>query len=109
MYKGFGMSRGIRQGCPISPLLFAASVDVLLRILVKRIPESTIRAFADDIGAAFENWDSAQPIAEEVFKEFAEMSGLDLNISKTVCIPLWPEGGEDVRQTLNESGRVVAF
>ena len=102
-YEGFDMESGVRQGCPISPLLFAASVDILLRILAKRLPGNSFRAFADDIGAVFSNWDQASPIAETIFKEFAEMSGLELNISKTVCIPLWDENIQTIQQRIKAS------
>ena len=100
---GFNMEAGVRQGCPISPLLFAAVVDVLLRILKQRIQGSSIKAFADDIGAVFFDWDTSAPIAEETFKEFADMSGLELNISKTVCIPLWDEDIKTIRQTMKSA------
>ena len=97
------MERGVRQGCPISPLLFAAAVDVLLRILQSRLPEATIRAFADDIGAVTTDFPATQAILERTFAEFAEMSGLELNIKKTVCIPLWESGEADVPQTLRNT------
>ena len=103
LYGGFGMDRGVRQGCPISPLLFAAAVDVLLRILQKRLPESTIRAFADDIGAVVTDLPAALEVLERSFAEFKDMSGLELNIGKTVCIPLWEEGMTDVPQILQTS------
>jgi len=103
-YEGFDMQSGVRQGCPISPLLFAASVDVLLRILQKRISDGTFKAFADDIGAVFQNWDTDSSTAAAIFKEFAEMSGLELNIQKTVCIPLWDENIEDVQRTFRTAG-----
>ena len=87
------MHCGVRQGCPISPLLFAAAVDVLLRRPQQKLPKGhNIRAFADDIGWVVEEWARDWGLAQDIFHEFAEMSGLELNIPKTVCIPLWPQG-----------------
>ena len=103
LYDGFGMECGVRQGCPISPLLFAAAVDILLRRLANKVGDSTIKAFADDIGAVFADWDRDSPVAEEIFREFAEMSGLELNTSKTICIPLWEENIDSIRQTMKDS------
>jgi hypothetical protein len=97
IYEGFGMFCGVRQGCPISPMLFAAAVDVLLRRLQQKIPDGHIRAFADDIGVVVEDWARDCGIAQTIFKEFATMSGLELNIPKTVCIPLWPEGIDEIK------------
>jgi len=99
VYEGFSMECGVRQGCPISPLLFAACVDVLLRILQKRIPQGTFKAFADDIGAVFTDWDKDCAIAQVTFAEFERMSGMELNIKKTVCIPLWESGIQDISQS----------
>ena len=89
------MECGVRQGCPISPLLFAASIDVLLRYIIHSLKNrdgvsvrGTIRAFADDIGAVIEDWDHDGPQLEASFREFATMSGLELNIPKTIAIPL---------------------
>ena len=104
-YEGFGIFSGVRQGCPISPLLFAASVDVLLRRLQHKIPSSVIRAFADDIGLVAEDWDRDSSIIKQVFDEFAEMSGLDLNIPKTIVVPLWPEGEKHISGWLENSGQ----
>ena len=87
MYEVFDMDCGVRQGCPISPLLFAASVDVLLRKLMGAVQDGTVRAFADDVGMVVEDYMRGGAILEELFAEFAIMSGLKLNIPKTLLIP----------------------
>ena len=101
------MECGVRQGCPISPLLFAASIDVLLRYIIHSLKNrdgvsvrGTIRAFADDIGAVIEDWDRDGPQLEAIFREFATMSGLELNIPKTIAIPLWEQPLPDIKQAL---------
>ena len=44
-------------------------------------------------------WRDASAIAS-IFNDFGQISGLALNIPKTVVIPLWPLATEDVAQTL---------
>ncbi len=75
-------------------------MDVLLRILHARLPEDTIRAFADDIGAVITDLPGSIEILERTFQEFAGMSGLELNIKKTICIPLWEEGLDEAKEIL---------
>ena len=53
-YEEFMMTSGVRQGCPLSPLLFAVTVDLLPGRLTRLFPDSLIRAVADDIGAVFQ-------------------------------------------------------
>ena len=68
------------------------------------MPEGNYRAFADDVAAVQSDWDSQGAVVEGIFKEFAEMSGLELNIAKTVAKPLWEDSFDDIRQTLYASG-----
>ena len=42
-------------------------------------------------------------IIEDVFIEFAAMSGLDLNIPATLLTPLGPRGVRQLRRTINKS------
>ena len=43
-FCGFGLTRGIRQGCPLSPLLLSASSELLLLRLRRLIFDTTNRA-----------------------------------------------------------------
>lgn len=93
---------GVRQGCPLSPLLFAVVADVLLRRLGKTLPQALIRAFADDTAVVVPNFASHAPCIMTVFSEFAKMSNLHLNLSKTVLVPLWPSSETSIRRWLRD-------
>ena len=97
-FTGFSMRGGVRQGCPLSPLLFAVCVDILLRMLVHVVPDCTCKAFADDIAAILSDWWEQGPLLEKVFHEFEQISNLGLNVNKTICIPLWIEGVGEVKK-----------
>ena len=87
-YEQFDVTAGIRQGCPLSPLLFAATVDILLRRLHRIFPDAVIRAFADDIGAVFKDLPKDADRLFSTFQHFGKISGLGLNLPETVVIPL---------------------
>jgi hypothetical protein len=92
IYEGPEVFSGVRQGCPLSGLLFAICADVLLTRLgtVLRNEDEIVRAFADDTAAVVHDYTISIPVLANLFKEYEEISGLALNISKTVFIPLWP-------------------
>lgn len=93
--EGFAMSSGIRQGCPLSPLIFAVSIDLLLRRARRLCPEVLIRAYADDIAMVVPRGWEQLPMLHKLMEDFALCSGLALNLQKTAVLPLElgdPEG-----------------
>uniref|UniRef100_A0A1A7XB67 Reverse transcriptase domain-containing protein n=2 Tax=Iconisemion striatum TaxID=60296 RepID=A0A1A7XB67_9TELE len=87
--KRFNIKRGIRQGCPASPLLFIMVVEILSIMIknceVKKLdvlgnPLSIIQ-LADDTTLFLKN-EMQIPVALRIVNRFSEASGLHLNIDK---------------------------
>ena len=91
---------GIRQGCPLSPLLFAVVIDLFLRQIRRLNLPTTLRAYADDIAIVTRSIRDTAPMLQTQFAELAKISNLALNIPKTVCIPLWRTNLDRTRQTI---------
>jgi hypothetical protein len=86
---GFDISAGIRQGCPLSPLIFALVIDLVLRRIKRRLPSALIKAFADDIAIVVNNVGEAMGLLQEIVEELELIAGLGFNRPKCVLIPLW--------------------
>ena len=97
---------GIKQGCPLSPLIFIIVIDSLVHRLIS-VPGTLIRAFADDIGMVIDpNLPSPSypdmlahyslhctslhtPLNQisNIIAEYCLASGSSINIDKSVLIP----------------------
>ena len=94
-FEGFNMESGIRQGCPLSPMLFAVVVDILLRRLARILPSAIPRAFADDTAIVVDDLAAHAHTLAGIFNSFGDISGLKLNLPKCVVIPLWDGASSD--------------
>ena len=76
-------------------------VDLLLRRLQRLFPDALFRAFADDIGAVFRDLpkDAARIIA------IGKISGLELNMPKTIAIPLWDQDVGEAKSRVTQSSQ----
>ena len=77
--------RGVKQGCPLSPLLFLIAYDPLL-LYISRLPNILSFAFADDLALFSDSVESISP-ALSLISVFSEVSGLGVNRDKSMAIP----------------------
>lgn len=91
----FPIQKGIKQGCPISPLLFIIAAE-MLSILIKNSDfkkltifdqQLTISQLADDTAIFMENSDQLPKILETI-SSFSKASGLKLNLNKCELLPI---------------------
>ena len=80
--NSFHIDDGMRQGCPISPLIFALVSDVFIRALRKALPHDTIRAYANDVALVAKDIRASFGMIAHLFLEHESVSGLALNTKK---------------------------
>ena len=97
------IERGVKQGCPLSPLLFVLAYDPLLDKL-RRFPSLNTYAFADDLAIATSgSVDHIYP-ALTLISTFSEASGLGINREKSLVLTTSPPSShDDIRSALLRS------
>jgi ribonuclease HI len=77
--------RGVKQGCPLSPLLFVLTYDTLIHQL-KQIPDATPLAAADDLALGSPHIDTITNTFP-LIDAFTTASGMGINIEKSGILP----------------------
>ena len=76
------LKRGVRQGDPISGMLFIIGLQPLINRLKAEISDIEILAYADDLAILFYQTSQIDKILQ-IFTDFEKASGLSLNIQKS--------------------------
>jgi len=115
--EGFNLTRGVRQGCPLSALLFTLAVEILAINLKqdtsikgfllpdesKIEKETKLSQYADDtILILSKARDTDKAI--DLISKFGLISGLRLNLKKTVGVPL----GRD-RKDVSQLSKIIEW
>jgi hypothetical protein len=119
--KDIRHERGLRQGDPLSPMLFILAIDPLQRIIEVAANRGILRPvlpkatnlrcslYADD--AAIFEFPSNLEITylHRILNFFGECSGLRINISKTEIYPIRMEHNTVTQLLLNFPGKICSF
>ena len=72
---------GVRQGCPISPLLFVIVFDILLVSLKKEHNPQDLSGFMNNLGMVIQKAETINSLTP-TFKKYEEATGAKLNFNK---------------------------
>lgn len=91
----FPIERSVRQGDPISSLLFAIYLQPLIAKLEQVRGNDLVVAYADDISIITTNAQSIN-VTKEIFSHFGRASGAKLNLDKTLSVDIGDTSGPNL-------------
>lgn len=98
--RSFAHKKGLRQGDPLSPLIFVLCMDVLFRMVDKAVLSNHLPAvgigdtkvhslhFADDVLFFFDGSPRSATILKAILDAFSNCSGLKINFGKSTLTPI---------------------
>ncbi|KAL3691828.1 hypothetical protein R1sor_005479 [Riccia sorocarpa] len=99
----FAVGRGVRQGCPLAPLMFAMSTQQLMRMLREEEAQGRLKGvcyggeqtllhqiYADDTGINVTMDEGQFRRLTVVIEQYELIAGAKLNMTKSLIMPLGP-------------------
>ena len=101
------IKRGVKQGCPLSPLLFLIAYDPLLRN-IQNIPKAIPWSFADDAAIGHPTMKGITEVTEKI-DTFATISGFGVNRDKSMVLHTLPPTKTDKQLLRKTKWEGLAF
>ena len=85
-YMSFMSEAGVKQGCPLSMVLFSIALDPVIRLMCCSIgPDALLRAYCDDLALVANKLIAALRKVTACFLILKQVAALELSSSKIQC------------------------